>query len=138
MRAKVWFGALLCSVTAACAAQESSAKVVPAPEQIALAVRIDALAAKLARSPVAATGNLCFSPSAVAATLAMLQPGMKDPVRARIDGALLAEGEDLAGALASLRAPFLGLVVRGNVMLATVAMVVGMVGWMLGMVIALP
>ncbi|MEZ6037866.1 MAG: serpin family protein [Planctomycetota bacterium] len=104
MRAKVWFGALLCSVTAACAAQESSAKVVPAPEQIALAVRIDALAAKLARSPVAATGNLCFSPSAVAATLAMLQPGMKDPVRARIDGALLAEGEDLAGALASLRA----------------------------------
>lgn len=42
------------------------------------------------------------------------------------------------GPLAPLRAPFRGLVFGGNVMLATVAMVVGMVGTMLGMVTSLP
>lgn len=93
-------------------AQEAATAPGIAPEQLAMAARIDALARRLAQSPAAASGNLCFSPLVVATTLAMLQPGMTPRVVASIDRALLAEGQDLAGAVSMVRALSAGIGVR--------------------------
>ena len=61
-------------------AQEAATAPGIAPEQLAMAARIDALARRLAQSPAAASGNLCFSPLVVATTLAYLLLKQQDAV----------------------------------------------------------
>lgn len=107
-------GACLLAVTAL-GAQVSPSAAPSLADQTSLAGRIDALASNFVQAQAAERGNLCFSPLVMAATLLSLEPGMKASVREAIDAKLLPQGQDLAHAVATLRALSAGIGARTSI-----------------------